>query len=195
MPLTLNKVCKKTFKRTALILLLLCGMQLSVAVHAQNSGGDPGSGIEDGSTRIPVKVAVRFDTSPNQSDGGHNTSYTGPTIWGHVTSYDLKLLDNKGNFYGLGDVSEQFLNSKDAIYTWCAGAPNNPSTWHNGQDFVAGKFTDTNGVTEGSQDTGAGTFWYSFDQVWHSTNSSAGSVTLNTHHVQHVQAHATRTAN
>ena len=194
---TLSQFCEKSVKW--LILLLVLGMQLSTAAHAQNMTGDPPAGLENGGGRYPYKVIVRFDTSPNQQDGGHNTEYDGPNVWGHTCTYDFTLFDNHGNPYGLGDIQEVFSNNKNSAYVnqfWPGGQGTQPGpgyTWHNGADFVSGNWTDNNNALESKYETGRSTFWMSFDQKYNSINSPAGEYDQTPpFHLQIVQAHPTR---
>lgn len=178
--------------------------------YAQSMTGDPTSITENGGgKRYPYKVVVRSDTSPNQQDGGHNRAYDntpcdvpnagshyGQNCWGHLTTYDLLLLDNYGNPYGLGDMQESFSNNHNASYSFISGQGTKPGvgyTWHNGQDFVSGKWTDNNECIEFDGETGPNTFWFSFDQVFSSINSPAGKYDSAPYHVQHVQSHCNRT--
>jgi hypothetical protein len=196
-PTAFQQAYKKSIKW--LPLLLLFGMQLLVAAHAQNMVGDPSIGLENGGGRYPFKVIVRYDTSPNQGDGGHNTEYDGPNVWGHTCTYDLTLLDNYNNPYGLGDIQEVFSNNKNSAYVnqfWPGGQGSTPGpgyTWRNGADFVSGNWTDHNNATETQFETGRSTFWLSFDQKFNSINSPAGEYDQNPpYHLQVVQAHPTR---
>lgn len=189
-----EQICVKSIKWS--FLLLIAGAQLSIVAHAQNTIGDPPPTTENGTSRYPYQILLRQDTHPNQADEGHNTEYDGPNTWGHLTTYDFTLLDNNGKPYGLGDIQEVFSNNRNSTFTFIGRTGTKPGagdTWRNGIDFVSGNWTDGNGTVEHQADTGRGTFWYSFSQVFHSINSPAGEWDQKSpYQVQHVQAHATR---
>ncbi len=133
-------------------------------------------------TRYPVEVI---------QTGRTNTQTNGPVYWGHRTEYALKVLDNEGDAFGLGDVWEAFgacyVSSDPVIGPEMRrlGVPGTASHWG-----VVSVFTDTN-ATYVSWDTGGGTWWYTFDQVWHDTYNGH-NYTLNTHSVQHYQSGVVR---
>lgn len=137
--------------------------------------------------RIPVKV---------EQTGRTNSYYVGPPNWGHNTTYDLKVVDNKGGHYGLGTPYEAFgsviRNQENGLNYALQDAPGTPSgpeyPWPEGA-----LFEDINGWYL-NVDTGKDTFWYSFRQHWHDIRVSDNKpFRLNVHTVSHFQGYVTRT--
>jgi len=183
---TFQKVCEKFVLWLPLMLMLLFGTQLSVAVHAQNSNGDP---IPYDENRNPRKPILVLQTSRV------NYLIQGPTNWGHETDYGLEVVDNQNpqGLYGLGCPQEAFSNIQQG--TNPPGIVHNPGhadTWPQGATL-----TDQNSSTIGVNPANYGetldTLWYSFDQTWHDVQTPTGDYTLNVHHIAHFYGYAMRT--
>lgn len=138
------------------------------------------------------------DSNLGQSPYNGGTAPNGNHYWGHWVKFNMQILDNNNQPYGLGNPREQFHNYGENP-TYASRFPDRAEneigdTWSlpHGQST----FTDNNALVLGSAVSGSpSTDWFWFDQRWHvirrSDNASFRTDSL--HHLHHTQDDVART--